>query len=70
MRRADHWAARREQVSLFGHFWRIRTACQRCVQVAAPYKWAHGPPTPAKTKTFRSSKVVGLMPIQSHKGKD
>ena len=35
---ADHWAARREQVSFFGHSRRIRTAYQRCVQVAALYE--------------------------------
>ena len=37
---ADHWAARREQVSLFAHLWRMRTAYQRCVRVAALYEGA------------------------------
>lgn len=43
---ADHWAARRERLPSFVHFQRIRTACQRYVQVAAPYE-AHGHGTPA-----------------------
>ena len=34
----DHWAVRREKLPFFAHFRHIRTACQRCVQVAAPYE--------------------------------
>lgn len=35
---ADPWVRPVEKLPFFTHFQRIRTACQRCVRVAAPYE--------------------------------